>query len=318
MFVRRLDHLRIQDWGHHELCAGEDGKGKVRLYVRVGCSKNWTFDKDGIEDGAAREGAALAFAARLRAVFDREVVPAVQRYTAFLEDTYLEGARESIAVSGNPNGEQCYPAAVRYFATIAPSAAEIHALGLEQIAAIRAEMLEVIEAHWLFDLPGAAKDAIRRSRDNAWGYYDEELTKNRPDWKEVFDFGAERESGDPAAALILCATPGFDFGSLTPALCLRLFARFFGPPALDPSAALTFDIGLLARFGLGFRAGGSSLTPAFFLGLAAGFGLLAGFGATASFGLGLLSRIYLAPGRGFGAFLGRFLAALAVGRGPAA
>jgi uncharacterized protein (DUF885 family) len=89
-----------------------------------------------------------AFAERLRAVFDREVVPAVQRYTAFLEDTYLERARESIAVSGNPNGEQCYPAAVRYFATIAPSAAEIHALGLEQIAVIRAEMLEVIEAHF--------------------------------------------------------------------------------------------------------------------------------------------------------------------------
>ena len=89
-----------------------------------------------------------AFAERLRAVFDREVVPAVQRYAAFLEDTYLERARESIAVIGNPNGEQCYPAAVRYFATIAPSAAEIHALGLEQIAAIRAEMLEVIEAHF--------------------------------------------------------------------------------------------------------------------------------------------------------------------------
>ncbi|MDP6352656.1 MAG: hypothetical protein QF926_08910 [Alphaproteobacteria bacterium] len=35
-----------------ELRAGEDGKGKVRLYVRVGCSKNWTFDKVGIENGA--------------------------------------------------------------------------------------------------------------------------------------------------------------------------------------------------------------------------------------------------------------------------
>ena len=89
-----------------------------------------------------------AFAARLRAVFDREVVPAVQRYAAFLEDTYLEQARESIAVTSNPNGAQCYPAAVRYFATVAPSAAEIHALGIEQIAAIRAEMQDVIEAHF--------------------------------------------------------------------------------------------------------------------------------------------------------------------------
>jgi uncharacterized protein (DUF885 family) len=89
-----------------------------------------------------------AFAARLREVFDREVVPAVQRYTAFIEDTYLDQARESIAVSGNPNGEQCYPAAVRYFATIAPTAAEIHTLGVEQIAVIRAEMSEIIDAHF--------------------------------------------------------------------------------------------------------------------------------------------------------------------------
>ena len=89
-----------------------------------------------------------AFTARLREVFDREVIPAVLRYAAFLEDTYLERAHESISISANPNGEQCYAAAVRYFATVEPSAAEIHALGLEQIAAIRAEILEIIDAHF--------------------------------------------------------------------------------------------------------------------------------------------------------------------------
>ncbi|MCH8891317.1 MAG: DUF885 domain-containing protein [Myxococcales bacterium] len=89
-----------------------------------------------------------AFAERLRAVFDREVVPAVQRYAAFLEDTYLERAREDIAIIANPNGEQCYPAAVRYFATLEPTAAEIHALGVKQVAAIRAEMQVVIDAHF--------------------------------------------------------------------------------------------------------------------------------------------------------------------------
>jgi len=89
-----------------------------------------------------------AFAARLREVFDREVTPAVQRYADFIEDSYLDQARESIAVSGNPNGAQCYPAAVRYFATISPTADEIHELGLEQIADIRAEMQEIIDAHF--------------------------------------------------------------------------------------------------------------------------------------------------------------------------
>lgn len=49
-----------------------------------------------------------------------------------------------------------------------------------------------------FSLPADRRRAVRRSRDNARGYYDEELTKNRPDWKEVFDYGAERGDGRAA------------------------------------------------------------------------------------------------------------------------
>jgi isopenicillin N synthase-like dioxygenase len=49
-----------------------------------------------------------------------------------------------------------------------------------------------------FELPAERKRAVRRTRDNARGYYDEELTKNRPDWKEVFDYGAEPAAGTVA------------------------------------------------------------------------------------------------------------------------
>ena len=45
-----------------------------------------------------------------------------------------------------------------------------------------------IEMRRFFALPREAKQAVRRSADNAWGYYDRELTKNVRDWKEVFDF----------------------------------------------------------------------------------------------------------------------------------
>lgn len=50
-----------------------------------------------------------------------------------------------------------------------------------------------------FELPIESKRALRRTRDNARGWYDDELTKNRPDWKEVFDYGAERDIADSAA-----------------------------------------------------------------------------------------------------------------------
>ena len=52
----------------------------------------------------------------------------------------------------------------------------------------------------LFDLSRTEKEGLRRTRDNAWGWYDAELTKNRRDWKEVFDYGVERAPGAPTPA----------------------------------------------------------------------------------------------------------------------
>jgi isopenicillin N synthase-like dioxygenase len=51
-----------------------------------------------------------------------------------------------------------------------------------------------------FELPREARMRVRRTRTNARGYYDEELTKNRPDWKQVFDYGEERAQRDDEAA----------------------------------------------------------------------------------------------------------------------
>ena len=46
------------------------------------------------------------------------------------------------------------------------------------------------ETHAFFDLPMATKRTVSRNRDSPLGYYDRELTKNRRDLKEVFDFAA--------------------------------------------------------------------------------------------------------------------------------
>lgn len=44
-------------------------------------------------------------------------------------------------------------------------------------------------AKQFFAQPRDIKRSILRSAENPWGYYDEELTKNTRDWKEVFDYG---------------------------------------------------------------------------------------------------------------------------------
>ena len=51
----------------------------------------------------------------------------------------------------------------------------------------------VVENIWsetrrLFAKPGLEKEALLRTRENPWGYYNNELTKNQRDKKEVFDF----------------------------------------------------------------------------------------------------------------------------------
>ena len=38
---------------------------------------------------------------------------------------------------------------------------------------------------------------LERTRDNAWGFFDRELTKNTRDWKEIFDCGPEEDRGLP-------------------------------------------------------------------------------------------------------------------------
>lgn len=58
---------------------------------------------------------------------------------------------------------------------------------------------DLLQAVWrgmsaFFELPRADKEAVLRSRENPWGYYNNELTKNQRDRKEVFDF--TREDGD--------------------------------------------------------------------------------------------------------------------------
>lgn len=88
------------------------------------------------------------FEGAARTIFDEEIVPAINRFADFVEGDYLGLAREEIAISHNPDGAECYPQLVRSFATIQPTADEIHELGLAQMAKIRGEMEGVLAAHY--------------------------------------------------------------------------------------------------------------------------------------------------------------------------
>jgi isopenicillin N synthase-like dioxygenase len=64
-----------------------------------------------------------------------------------------------------------------------------HLVGHGLDAGLLAEAMT--QARGFFAAPAQAKRALARSRDNPWGYYDRELTKNRRDKKEIFDIGPD-------------------------------------------------------------------------------------------------------------------------------
>jgi uncharacterized protein (DUF885 family) len=80
------------------------------------------------------------FRAKLEALEKGQIRPAIARYRDFLAKEYLPAAREAIGVSANPNGADCYSAAVRYHASVDMTPQQIHDTGLAEMARIQAEM----------------------------------------------------------------------------------------------------------------------------------------------------------------------------------
>ncbi len=104
-----------------------------------------------VADDAAREAVANAV---------RDVVrPADQRFLAFLRDEYLATTRELPGLISAPDGDALYRYAIRSWTTLDMEPAEIHQVGLDELATIDAERREIaLEAGFGDDV-----DAYRRS-----------------------------------------------------------------------------------------------------------------------------------------------------------
>lgn len=76
---------------------------------------------------------------------NESVRPAALQLVEFLENEYVPAARETLGAREMEGGEDWYPVLVRYYTTTDMTPDEVHALGLEEVARIRAEMEDVIE-----------------------------------------------------------------------------------------------------------------------------------------------------------------------------
>jgi uncharacterized protein (DUF885 family) len=87
----------------------------------------------------------------LAAVRDR-VLPAYARFAKFMKDEYVPRGRTEVGMWALPNGAERYAVAARRSTTTNLTPDEIHRIGLEQVAALEAEMLVVAKKLGYADL----------------------------------------------------------------------------------------------------------------------------------------------------------------------
>lgn len=101
-------------------------------------------DMPGVEQDSIRD--------RARRAISAEVLPAQRRLRDFVAGDYLRAAPASGALSGYPDGARAYAAAVREQTTTDLEPAQIHAIGLREVARIRGEIDKVMaEMKWSGD-----------------------------------------------------------------------------------------------------------------------------------------------------------------------
>jgi uncharacterized protein (DUF885 family) len=83
--------------------------------------------------------------AEARQVIAEDVVPAYRRFQAVFRDEYLPATRGSVGLWDTPDGRAYYQFLAHYHTTTALTPAEIHAIGLREVARNRAEMQKVMD-----------------------------------------------------------------------------------------------------------------------------------------------------------------------------
>ncbi len=110
------------------------------------------------------------------AAIDTSVVPGYEAFLAFMTDTYIPNARDTIAAATLPNGEAYYEHKVRYYTTLDRTPEEIHQTGREEVTRIRKEMMEIVEQEgYGDDFDGFVE--FLRTDDQFYADSDEELLK---------------------------------------------------------------------------------------------------------------------------------------------
>jgi len=92
-----------------------------------------------------------AFVTATHTIVADQIYPALQRYRDFLADSYMENARDELAISANPDGLACYEASLQGYTTLDRSGKEVYELGKATVAANTSWVVELGQAAYGLD-----------------------------------------------------------------------------------------------------------------------------------------------------------------------
>ena len=103
-----------------------------------------------------------------RKVISEEVIPAYRRFAAVFRDEYLPATRETVGLWDTPDGLAYYQYLASYHTTTELTPAEIHEIGLKEVARNRAEMQKVMDE---VGFKGPLTDFFQHLRTDPRFYY---------------------------------------------------------------------------------------------------------------------------------------------------
>ncbi|MGH8204035.1 MAG: DUF885 domain-containing protein [Steroidobacteraceae bacterium] len=106
--------------------------------------------------------------AEAKKVISESVIPAYRRFQTVFRDEYLPATRESVGLWDTPDGLDHYAFLARYHTTTPLTAAEIHQIGLREVARNRTEMQTVMDE---VGFRGSLTDFFRHLRTDPKFYY---------------------------------------------------------------------------------------------------------------------------------------------------
>ena len=83
--------------------------------------------------------------AAAKVAIENSVIPEFKKVKQFFESEFLPNTRSEIGVSSTPNGRAYYQNTIHYYTTLDLTADEIHQKGLEEVARIKSEMMQIIK-----------------------------------------------------------------------------------------------------------------------------------------------------------------------------